>query len=57
MPVRAVRGATQVDIDESAHLLDRVVELVSTVLTRNGLADEDFASVLEAVEGLAGVRL
>jgi chorismate mutase len=46
MPVRAVRGATQVDIDESAHLLDRVVELVSTVLTRNGLADEDLISIV-----------
>ena len=46
MPVRAVRGATQLDVDEAEHLLDRVVELVSTLMTSNALADEDLISIV-----------
>ncbi|WP_027342372.1 chorismate mutase [Hamadaea tsunoensis] len=46
MPIRAVRGATQLDVDEREHLLERVAELVKEVLHANDLADEDFISAI-----------
>lgn len=46
MPVRAVRGATQLDVDEREHLLQRVAELVKEVLHSNELADEDLISAI-----------
>jgi chorismate mutase len=44
--LRAIRGATQLDVDEREHLLERVTELVGTVLDRNQLAADDIVSVL-----------
>jgi chorismate mutase len=44
--VRAVRGATQLDRDEREHLLDRVVELVDTVMASNALNEADLISVV-----------
>lgn len=44
--VRAVRGATQLDVDERDHLLDRVAELVREVLARNDLATDDLISIV-----------
>lgn len=46
MPVRAVRGATQLEVDERDHLLERVAELVKEVLHSNGLSDEDLISAV-----------
>lgn len=46
MAVRALRGATQLDVDEREHLLDRVAELVQEVLDRNGLTIDDLISVV-----------
>lgn len=46
MAVRAVRGATQLDADERDHLLDRVAEMVTDVMTANGLDVDDFISVI-----------
>lgn len=46
MPVRAVRGATQLDVDEREHLLERVAELVKEVLHSNGLSDDDLISAI-----------
>jgi chorismate mutase len=46
MPVRAVRGATQVDHDDRDEILEAVAELVAEVLQRNGLADEDVISMM-----------
>ncbi|MEI2713234.1 MAG: chorismate mutase [Nocardioides sp.] len=46
MPVRAVRGATQLERDERDHLLERVAEMVSDVMTSNGLTTDDFISVV-----------
>ena len=39
--LRAVRGATTVDVDERTHVLDRTRELVLAVLERNGLVEDD----------------
>lgn len=46
MPVRAVRGATQLERDERAHLLERVNELVSAVLDDNALSTDDLISII-----------
>ena len=47
MPVvRALRGATTIDIDEPAHIADRVEALVRTMLERNGLTTDDLISML-----------
>jgi chorismate mutase len=44
--VRAIRGATQLDVDERDHLLDRTSELVRAVLDRNGLTGDELISVI-----------
>jgi chorismate mutase len=44
--VRAIRGATQLEVDEREHLLDRTAELVRGVLDRNGLTSDDLVSVV-----------
>lgn len=46
MPVRAVRGATQVDADDREQILDAVTELLQAVLDKNHLDHEDLISVL-----------
>ena len=46
MPVRAVRGATQVDADDREQILDAVTELLQAVLDKNDLDHEDLISVL-----------
>jgi len=44
--VRAVRGATQVDVDERGVVLAATRDLVSAVLERNALSGEDVVSIL-----------
>ncbi|GAA4995822.1 chorismate mutase [Actinopolymorpha pittospori] len=46
MAVRAVRGATQLEVDEREHLLERVAELVRDVLRRNDLGNDDLISII-----------
>lgn len=46
MAVRAVRGATQLDVDEREHLLERVAELVKEVLRTNDLQNDDLISIV-----------
>ncbi len=46
MAVRAVRGATQLEEDSREHMLERVAELVTDVMTSNGLVVDDFISVI-----------
>ena len=46
MAVRAVRGATQLDADVREHMLERVAEMVTDVMTSNGLEVDDFISVI-----------
>ena len=46
MPVRAVRGAVQLDRDESEHMLSSVEELLREVLSQNSLELEDLISVI-----------
>ena len=49
MPVRAIRGAVQVDADEREAILDGTADLVSDVMTRNDLVPADVISVLFTV--------
>jgi chorismate mutase len=44
--VRAIRGATQLDMDEREHLLDRTSEMVRAVLERNGLTQGQLISIV-----------
>ncbi len=41
-----MRGATQLDADEREHMLERVAEMVTDVMTSNGLEVDDFISVI-----------
>ncbi len=46
MAVRAVRGATQLDIDDRDHMLARVTEMVTEVMGANGWTVDDFISII-----------
>ena len=51
MAVRAIRGATQLDVDEREHMLERVSELVATVLADNDLDADCLISILFTATG------
>lgn len=44
--VRALRGATTVDVDEKNHLFERVIALLEQVFERNALDHDDLISVI-----------
>ena len=44
--LRALRGATTVDIDEVAHVTGRVVALLQAMLDRNGVHHDDLVSIV-----------
>jgi chorismate mutase len=46
MPVRAVRGAIQVDRDDRDAILTAAAELVRAILDRNGIAPADLISIV-----------
>jgi len=46
VPVRAVRGATQLVSDTREEMLDRVAEMVTEVMSANQLEVDDFISVI-----------
>ncbi len=46
MRVRAIRGATQLEEDSREHMLERVAEMVTGVLTANELTVDDFISIV-----------
>ena len=46
MAVRAIRGAVQIDANERTAVLDGTTELVTEVMTRNGLVTDDVISVV-----------
>ncbi|MEU5689732.1 chorismate mutase [Streptomyces venezuelae] len=45
MAVRAVRGAVQLERDEAGHMSEQVGALLTAVLERNGLTQEDLISI------------
>jgi chorismate mutase len=44
--VRALRGATTVDLDEEEHLYERVIALLDALFERNAIHHDDLISVL-----------
>jgi len=44
--VRAVRGATQLEHDSRDHMLERVAEMVTDVMSANDLSVDDFISIV-----------
>jgi len=44
--VRAVRGATQLDVDTREHMLERVAQMVSDAMEANDLTVDDFISII-----------
>jgi chorismate mutase len=46
MAVRALRGATQVDVDDRKAVIEATAELVRAVLDRNNLTDDDLISII-----------
>jgi chorismate mutase len=44
--VRALRGATTIDVDEKDHLFERVIALLDALFESNGLEHDDLISVL-----------
>jgi chorismate mutase len=45
MTIRAIRGATTLDVDEREHLHRRTIELVEAMLVENELSTDDLISV------------
>jgi chorismate mutase len=44
--VRALRGATTLDVDERDHLFARTQELIGSLFERNGLTEDDLISIV-----------
>ncbi|HEY9556063.1 MAG TPA: chorismate mutase [Acidimicrobiales bacterium] len=44
--LRALRGATTVDVDEAPHVHERVVALLEEMCARNGVDHDDIVSIL-----------
>lgn len=44
--VRALRGATTVDVDEEAHVHERTIGLLEAMCERNGVVHDDIISIL-----------
>jgi len=49
--VRALRGATTVDVDETDHLFERVIALLEALFERNAIQHDDLISVLFTATG------
>lgn len=44
--LRALRGATTVDVDEESHVHERVIALLEEMCERNGVQHDDIVSIL-----------
>ena len=44
--VRALRGATTLDVDERTHLIERTQEVIHGLFERNGLVEDDLVSIV-----------
>ena len=44
--VRALRGATTLDMDERAHLIERTQEMIHALFERNDLVEDDLVSLI-----------
>ncbi len=46
MTVRALRGATTVDVDTEEHIYERVIDLLEAIFDRNDIDKDDLISVI-----------
>lgn len=46
MTVRAIRGATTLDVDSKEEMAERVGELLDELMEQNGLVEDDLISIL-----------
>jgi chorismate mutase len=46
MPLRALRGATTIEVDEVDHLTERMVELLTDLFARNDVDHDDLVSII-----------
>lgn len=46
MKLRAIRGATQLEVDSVEHMRDAVVDLLSVLFAENEIATDDLVSIL-----------
>ena len=44
--VRALRGATTLDVDDLAHMIERTQELIHELFERNDLVEDDLVSIV-----------
>jgi chorismate mutase len=44
--IRALRGATTIDVDERDHLFERVIVLLEQLFDRNGIDHDDVVSII-----------
>jgi chorismate mutase len=44
--VRALRGATTLELDERDHLIERTQEVMAAIFERNGLTEDDLISIV-----------
>ncbi len=44
--IRALRGATTLDVDDEDHMVERVTKLLTEMLDRNDVSHEDLISIL-----------
>jgi chorismate mutase len=51
MPVRALRGATTLEVDSPDHIRERVKALMAALFERNGLENDQVISVLVTATG------
>ena len=49
--LRAIRGATTVDADTTEQVTERIQALLSVIMERNGIANEDLVSILFTATG------
>jgi len=49
--VRALRGATTLEVDERGHLLERTQELIEQLFARNDLHEDDLVSIVFTATG------
>jgi chorismate mutase len=49
--VRALRGATTLDVDERDHLVERTQEVIVELFRRNGMTEDDLISILFTATG------
>jgi chorismate mutase len=49
--IRALRGATTIDVDEKEHLFERVIALLEQLFDRNGIDHDDVVSIIFTATG------